>query len=71
MHLLLDTLAAFGAEAQTNGLAVDRVDLSSVAAPRVPRSRAYCSLPGRMALRATRSMTAASVKARVGSLAPR
>jgi hypothetical protein len=44
--------------------------LSSVAAPRVPRSRAYCSLPGRMALRATRSMTAASAKARVGSLAP-
>ena len=42
-------------------------DFSNVAAPRVPRSRAYCSVPGRMALRATSSMIAARVKLRVGS----
>src|SRR5262252_3479946 len=47
---------------------METFDLSSVAAPRVPRSRAYCSLPGRIALRATSSTTAASASSRVGSL---
>src|ERR1700712_3821145 len=42
-------------------------DFSSVVAPRVPFSFMYDSLPGRIAVRATSSITAASANSRVGA----
>ena len=71
MHLLLDPLAAFGAEALTDGLAVDR-DVRLEQRRRAARAaQPRILLAARTYGAARDEIAAASVKARVGSVAPR